>query len=122
MSDQRFPDCPFCGSDDLIFDPSFPEDENAVECNGCGAWAQSERKWKARVRPATLLTWSEPDAEGDIKAGSYTVEKSAHWKNTSVPIYQALLPREHIKTCADPEAAKAACEQHARKMLGWSPT
>ena len=114
MSDKRFPNCPFCGSDDLIFDPSFPEDENAVECNGCGAWSASERKWKARVRPATLLTWSEPGAHGNVYAGEFTVCSRADGTWSAWCMMAKLLP-----LAATPGAAKAACERHARRMLGW---
>lgn len=67
-----------------------------------------------------LLTWSEPDEHGDIRAGDFTIEKSLHWHSRET-MYTSLLPseRQSIGRFTDIDAAKLACENHARKMLGW---
>lgn len=68
-----------------------------------------------------LLTWSEPDANGDIRAGSFIVEMiNRHSAGVMTTFYQAMSSeRASISRHADQEAAKLACEIHARKMLGW---
>jgi len=79
-----------------------------------------------------LLQWSRPDADGDIRAGNYevttfmrTISTPAVGK-TSPPMtefvwyYQAMASKsEWISRHEDTESAKEACEQHARRAMGW---
>ena len=68
-----------------------------------------------------LLTWSEPDANGDITAGCYTIERSDGTLGLPSMDRRALIGRTVIIDNVIMQTAKAACERHARKMLGWEP-
>jgi len=60
-----------------------------------------------------LLTWSEPDEHGDLRAGYYYIQRNHD------DSYEATTGRSVIRSRLDINAAKLACENHARKMLGW---
>lgn len=72
------------------------------------------------AKPRKLLTWSEPDANGDIRAGGFLIEKSKHWQSRE-DLYTALVDDAHtsVGRFSTYDTAKLACEIHARKMLGW---
>lgn len=67
-----------------------------------------------------LLQWTESDENGDIRAGGFLIEKSKHWHSRE-DLYTALVDDAHasVGRFNNIEAAKLACENHARKMLGW---
>ncbi len=66
-----------------------------------------------------LLTWSEPDEHGDVRAGGFTIEKSLHWHNRDSVVHTAMDEHGSIGRFSELDSAKLACEIHARKMLGW---
>ncbi len=68
-----------------------------------------------------LLQWSEPDAKGDITAGCYTIERSDGTLGLPSMDRRALIGRTVLVDGVIMQTAKAACERHARKMLGWEP-
>ena len=73
-----------------------------------------------------LLTWSEPDADGDIRAGNYIIRRcTMSVTGVTTTIYRAMTygarngAATPLSRHVNLDAAKLACENHARKMLGW---
>ncbi len=83
-----------------------------ADCHHCGLPAICPR-----CNP--LLTWSEPDANGDITAGCYTIERSDGTLGLPSMDRRALIGRTVLVDGVIMQTAKSACERHARKMLGW---
>lgn len=70
------------------------------------------------ARPHRLLTWSEPDATGDIRAGQYTIITDQGSHEVCFARLESNVA-DSITETEDLESAKLACERHVRKMLGW---
>ena len=67
-----------------------------------------------RVRPDTLLTWSEPDADGDITAGHYIV---------TIPTKSVPAHRAHFCPVSRATMIKDGCDIESEALLrtGWEP-
>lgn len=68
-----------------------------------------------------LLQWSEPDFDGDIRTGNYIIRRcTMSVTGVMTTLYRAMTSNlEPISRHVSLDYAKLACENHARKMLGW---
>jgi len=73
------------------------------------------------AKPRTLLTWSDPDFDGDIRTGNYIIRRcTMSVTGVMTTLYRAMTSNlEPISRHVSLDYAKLACENHARKMLGW---